>query len=354
MCCCQPNGCPALMLKLYLCLFSFPMPPSIDDALSSSDVTAREQSSVTLTCSATGTLPLTVRWRREDGKLININRTLAVTEWEGTHLDLNKVSRYDMAAYLCIASNGVPPTVIPPSVTLHQQLIGAPLGSTVSLDCTIESSPAALHFWSRSDGTDLHEAAKYLMQSSSSIGPFVTPAMAGASQPTWPSFRTQLRLTIVNVTAKDYGAYRCVAKNQYGEADGVITFHLSVLLAFRSLGDAILFPVKFFVSSEREKRLIKKSGRVYSRPKRPGAVNADNQQRVERYISLFYNYIPAASIHTSKPIWNISQQEGDKRRPDDKCNRFLYQTSFRPSTYYQTASVHPLYTLVLSTEYRVI
>ena len=34
-----------------------------------------------------------------------------VTEWEGTHLDLNKVSRYDMAAYLCIASNGVPSTV---------------------------------------------------------------------------------------------------------------------------------------------------------------------------------------------------------------------------------------------------
>lgn len=36
---------------------------------------------------------------------------MTVTEWEGTHLELNKVSRYDMAAYLCIASNGVPPTV---------------------------------------------------------------------------------------------------------------------------------------------------------------------------------------------------------------------------------------------------
>lgn len=34
-----------------------------------------------------------------------------VTEWEGTQLELNKVNRYDMAAYLCIASNGVPPTV---------------------------------------------------------------------------------------------------------------------------------------------------------------------------------------------------------------------------------------------------
>ena len=62
-------------------------------------------------------------------------------------------------------------TAVPPSVALHQQLIGAPLGSTVSLDCTIESSPTGLHFWSRSDDTVLHEAAKYIMQSSSSAGP---------------------------------------------------------------------------------------------------------------------------------------------------------------------------------------
>lgn len=33
----------------------------------------------------------------------------------------------------------------------------------------------------------------------------------------------------MNVTARDYGAYRCVAKNQYGEADGVITFHRKLL-----------------------------------------------------------------------------------------------------------------------------
>lgn len=94
-------------------------------------MTVREQSSVTLTCSATGTAPLLVRWRREDGKLININRThtgitssffnyhsstynlfnYLVTEWEGTTLEMSKVNRFDMAAYLCIASNGVPPAV---------------------------------------------------------------------------------------------------------------------------------------------------------------------------------------------------------------------------------------------------
>nr|CAH7760257.1 unnamed protein product [Callosobruchus chinensis] len=34
-----------------------------------------------------------------------------MNEWEGERLDLIKISRLDMGAYLCIASNGVPPTV---------------------------------------------------------------------------------------------------------------------------------------------------------------------------------------------------------------------------------------------------
>lgn len=35
----------------------------------------------------------------------------SVTEWEGDTLELTRISRLDMGAYLCIASNGVPPTV---------------------------------------------------------------------------------------------------------------------------------------------------------------------------------------------------------------------------------------------------
>lgn len=34
-----------------------------------------------------------------------------VSEWEGEVLDMARISRLDMGAYLCIASNGVPPTV---------------------------------------------------------------------------------------------------------------------------------------------------------------------------------------------------------------------------------------------------
>lgn len=36
---------------------------------------------------------------------------VSVTEWEGETLELTKISRLDMGAYLCIASNGVPPSV---------------------------------------------------------------------------------------------------------------------------------------------------------------------------------------------------------------------------------------------------
>lgn len=34
-----------------------------------------------------------------------------VSEWEGEVLEMARISRLDMGAYLCIASNGVPPTV---------------------------------------------------------------------------------------------------------------------------------------------------------------------------------------------------------------------------------------------------
>lgn len=40
------------------------------------------------------------------------NSSIAVvSEWEGEVLEIARISRLDMSAYLCIASNGVPPSV---------------------------------------------------------------------------------------------------------------------------------------------------------------------------------------------------------------------------------------------------
>lgn len=119
------------------------VPPNIDDAHTSTDVVVREGANVTLKCRANGSPPPTIRWwvkckheiyskvsnnnivkvimliilktlllvrclvvcrKRDDNMKININRSLAVTEWENETLELTKVSRVDIAAYLCIAS----------------------------------------------------------------------------------------------------------------------------------------------------------------------------------------------------------------------------------------------------------
>lgn len=36
---------------------------------------------------------------------------LTVLDWDGDTLEVSKISRLDMGAYLCIASNGVPPSI---------------------------------------------------------------------------------------------------------------------------------------------------------------------------------------------------------------------------------------------------
>lgn len=48
-----------------------------------------------------------VRRKRDDNMKININRSLAVSEWENETLEMTKVSRIDIAAFLCIASVNV-------------------------------------------------------------------------------------------------------------------------------------------------------------------------------------------------------------------------------------------------------
>ncbi|EFN86264.1 Lachesin, partial [Harpegnathos saltator] len=87
------------------------VPPNIDDSQSSSDAIVREGANVSLTCKATGSPTPSIRWKRDDGSKISINKTLSVPEWEGETLEMARISRLDMGAYLCIASNGIPPTV---------------------------------------------------------------------------------------------------------------------------------------------------------------------------------------------------------------------------------------------------
>lgn len=57
--------------------FFVSVPPNIDDSLSSTDVIVREGANVKLNCHASGSPPPSVKWRRDDGTKININKSLS-------------------------------------------------------------------------------------------------------------------------------------------------------------------------------------------------------------------------------------------------------------------------------------
>uniref|UniRef100_A0A6P7H040 Lachesin-like n=1 Tax=Diabrotica virgifera virgifera TaxID=50390 RepID=A0A6P7H040_DIAVI len=189
--------------------------------MSSSDAIVREGSNETLTCKATGFPTPSVKWKRDDNTKITINKTLQVSEWEGETLELTKISRLDMGAFLCIASNGVPPTVskrikvsvnFPPMLWIPHQLVGAPLNYAVTLECFSEANPSSLNYWTREDGQNMiHDSRKYRTENSQGN----------------PSYKTHMKLTINNIQQSDYGTYKCVAKNPTGETDGTIRLYPS-------------------------------------------------------------------------------------------------------------------------------
>merc|ERR1740128_1141738 len=104
------------------------VPPSIVDAESSaSQLSVREHSRVSLICRGHGVPPPRLNWKREDGHSFiqghssdreSSNSPAKQTDpgkmiisQGGEELIFTKISRTDSAAYLCIASNGIPPSV---------------------------------------------------------------------------------------------------------------------------------------------------------------------------------------------------------------------------------------------------
>ncbi|XP_050698516.1 lachesin-like isoform X2 [Eriocheir sinensis] len=197
-------------------------PPEIDDALSSGDVVATEGERAALRCVARGHPPPTITWVREDSNAFMVNNgiiTKAVESWEGEVLELTRVSRDDMGAYLCIARNSVPPQVskrvllhvhFHPIIHVPNQLIGSPYGKDVTLECKVEASPKPVTFWQNSQEEMLMSSPKYN----------VTEEHQRPG-----GYAVHMRLVIHNLTAPDIGHYTCVAKNSIGEVDSSINVY---------------------------------------------------------------------------------------------------------------------------------
>ncbi|KAG7211701.1 hypothetical protein KM043_010951 [Ampulex compressa] len=206
---CQVNTDPMKSRQGYVQVV---VPPSIISKETSTDMVVREASNVTLMCKATGYPEPYVMWRREDGKNINYNGE-SVNVVDGELLHIVKISRLHMGAYLCIASNGVPPSVsrrvelrvqFPPMLSIPNQLEGAYIGQDITLECHTEAYPASINYWTTEHGDMIVSGDKY------------------EAVYTDDGYKKYMMLKIRNVGPKDFGSYKCVAQNSLGGTDGDI------------------------------------------------------------------------------------------------------------------------------------
>lgn len=127
---CQVNTDP---MKMQTAFLEVVIPPDIIYEETSGDMMVPEGGSAKLVCKSRGFPKPKITWKREDGReiiarngphgktkckqnswsfIIFFNwKFIAALNVEGEMLSLTKITRSEMGAYLCIASNGVPPSV---------------------------------------------------------------------------------------------------------------------------------------------------------------------------------------------------------------------------------------------------
>ncbi|XP_014612576.1 PREDICTED: protein amalgam-like [Polistes canadensis] len=210
---CQVNTDPMSSITGFL---EIVVPPDILDYPTSTDMEVREGTNVTLRCEATGTPKPTVSWRREAGGTITLPNWHEVTSIEGPHLEITGVTRLHMGPYLCIASNGVPPTVskrivlivhFPPMVWIEKQLVGAYEGKRLILECQSEAYPRPISYWTRPTNETIANDNHYEVETISKG---------------YKGYKTTMRLTIKSVRAQDFGSFRCISTNSLGETESKI------------------------------------------------------------------------------------------------------------------------------------
>ncbi|XP_043214360.1 lachesin-like isoform X1 [Amphibalanus amphitrite] len=226
------------------------VPPDIISDQSSGDLTIPEGGSGELRCKARGYPTPVITWRREDGRPIAVSRRqpsggdwqngggwrdvdgvlrqdgareppYEATEYRGEVLPLDKVRRSDTGYYLCIASNGLPPSVskkiklevhFHPVVQVPTQLIGVPLWTDVTLRCHVEALPKSINYWNKEPGGPILIANDRL----------------NITEERDTEYSLWMTLTIHTFDLSDAGDYVCTAKNSIGEVQSTIQVYAEI------------------------------------------------------------------------------------------------------------------------------
>ncbi|XP_013183885.2 lachesin [Amyelois transitella] len=216
---CQINTQPSMKWQIG-CIDVY-VPPDIINDDTSADVSAQELDNVTLVCKASGHPPPKITWRREDNEPLLLKKAggrdfYKVHNYVGSSLTLWRVDRRQMGAFLCIASNDVPPTVskritlsvnFSPTVTVRYQLLGALLGTDVYLECTVEAYPNTINYWLKNRGEMLLDGPKYTISEERS------------------TYNVSMTLVVRDFSKSDIGTYNCVSTNSLGKSEGTLRLY---------------------------------------------------------------------------------------------------------------------------------
>ncbi|XP_050737872.1 protein amalgam-like [Eriocheir sinensis] len=316
---CQINTVPPISKQGYL---EVVVPPEILDEETSTDVEVKEDAPAQLRCGAKGYPAPEIKFTKERGGQVRyatkgmpgavpssttvdedgLKRTTAV-------LAFNTVTRGDMGHYLCIASNGVPPTKSKrmvlnvryrePAVFLSHQMIGAYLGDSITINCSVTAYPRPVVFWQDSSGKMIISGGRFR----------VKETQVGYSTP-----EILTMLTISDITQEDFTTYRCNAS-----IDNDKTREKSLAVELNEISrpsteSSVIFKVahqpKNLQKSLSKQKQINEIGERYEKPTKlaPGFPDIFSQSS---HGHLNYNHGPPASSSdqsksSAKVIWVLA------------------------------------------------
>lgn len=96
--------------------------------------------------------------------------------------------------------------LVSPMIWVPNQLVGAPAGTDVTIDCHTEAYPRAISYWVF-NSVMLLPTKKYVTDISEN------------------SYRAHMKLTVRGLQMHDFGNYRCISKNSLGETEGSIRLY---------------------------------------------------------------------------------------------------------------------------------